>query len=138
MPMANCCKDESDQSFPRRMLDEAKLTDEELKAISTKAVPSSQWMFPGIKRIAVDAAAYIRETKVTEFRATHALLKRAVNFALSCAEGTQRDYSGELIGLLQLAMDCDDGITHASDCALHNEPAYPIQSCNCGVRPKTL
>ncbi|MGS1064163.1 helix-turn-helix domain-containing protein [Burkholderia glumae] len=27
---------------------------------------------------------------------------------------------------------CIDGATHASDCAVHNEPAYPNGPCNCG------
>jgi len=28
---------------------------------------------------------------------------------------------------------CKDGIIHASDCAVHNGPAYPAGSCDCGV-----
>lgn len=28
---------------------------------------------------------------------------------------------------------CKDGIIHASDCAVHNEPAKPNGPCNCGV-----
>ena len=28
---------------------------------------------------------------------------------------------------------CKDGIFHASDCAVHNGPAYPIGPCDCGV-----
>lgn len=27
----------------------------------------------------------------------------------------------------------DDGCEHASDCAVHNEPAFPAGPCNCGV-----
>ena len=25
---------------------------------------------------------------------------------------------------------------HASDCAVHNEPAYPKRACNCGAQPE--
>lgn len=28
---------------------------------------------------------------------------------------------------------CEDGTTHLSDCAVHNEPAYPNGPCDCGV-----
>jgi hypothetical protein len=28
---------------------------------------------------------------------------------------------------------CKDGIIHASDCAVHNGPAYPAGECDCGV-----
>ena len=28
---------------------------------------------------------------------------------------------------------CKDGILHASDCAVHNGPAYPAGPCDCGV-----
>jgi hypothetical protein len=28
---------------------------------------------------------------------------------------------------------CKDGVIHASDCAVHNGPAYPIGTCDCGV-----
>lgn len=27
------------------------------------------------------------------------------------------------------------GFNHYSDCAIHNEPAYPNGECNCGVTP---
>ena len=29
---------------------------------------------------------------------------------------------------------CKDGIIHASDCAVHNGPAYPVGPCDCGVK----
>jgi hypothetical protein len=32
---------------------------------------------------------------------------------------------------------CKDGILHASDCAVHNGPAYPAGPCDCGVAQKT-
>ena len=32
---------------------------------------------------------------------------------------------------------CKDGIIHASDCAVHNGPAYPAGECDCGVAQKT-
>ena len=28
---------------------------------------------------------------------------------------------------------CYNGIKHSSDCAVHNEPAYPNEDCTCGV-----
>ena len=28
---------------------------------------------------------------------------------------------------------CKDGTLHLSDCAVHNEPAYPIGPCDCGA-----
>lgn len=28
---------------------------------------------------------------------------------------------------------CEDGTTHLSDCAVHNEPAYPKGPCDCGA-----
>lgn len=28
---------------------------------------------------------------------------------------------------------CKDGVIHASDCAVHNGPAYPAGPCDCGV-----
>lgn len=28
---------------------------------------------------------------------------------------------------------CEDGTTHLSDCAVHNEPAYPNGPCDCGA-----
>jgi hypothetical protein len=31
---------------------------------------------------------------------------------------------------------CKDGIFHASDCAVHNGPAYPAGPCDCGVAQK--
>ena len=27
----------------------------------------------------------------------------------------------------------EDNLKHTSDCAVHNEPAYPKGECNCGV-----
>jgi len=30
---------------------------------------------------------------------------------------------------------CKDGVLHWSDCAVHNEPAYPRGECDCGVTP---
>ena len=27
-------------------------------------------------------------------------------------------------------------ILHASDCAVHNEPAYPAEGCDCGAKPQ--
>jgi len=30
---------------------------------------------------------------------------------------------------------CKDGVIHWSDCAVHNEPAYPNGSCDCCVTP---
>jgi hypothetical protein len=37
---------------------------------------------------------------------------------------------------------CKDGVEHASDCAVHNAPAYPVGECDCGilniVAPSTL
>ena len=32
---------------------------------------------------------------------------------------------------------CRDGEIHWSDCAVHNEPAYPRGECDCGVTPNT-
>jgi hypothetical protein len=32
---------------------------------------------------------------------------------------------------------CKDGIIHASDCAVHNGPAYPAGPCDCGAAQKT-
>lgn len=29
---------------------------------------------------------------------------------------------------------CREGVPHASDCAVHNEPAYPNGKCDCGAR----
>ena len=58
---------------------------------------------------------------------------RACRFALACIQGKERDYTNQLLALLQLAVSTADDETHQSDCALHNEPAYPIQPCNCGI-----
>lgn len=33
---------------------------------------------------------------------------------------------------------CRQGNTHASDCAVHNEPAEPNGACNCGAPPIPL
>jgi hypothetical protein len=30
-------------------------------------------------------------------------------------------------------LDCKDGITHSSGCAVHNEPAYKKGPCDCGA-----
>ncbi|WP_205194978.1 hypothetical protein [Burkholderia sp. Ax-1719] len=30
---------------------------------------------------------------------------------------------------------CKNGVTHASDCAVHNAPALPIGPCDCGAQP---
>lgn len=30
---------------------------------------------------------------------------------------------------------CKDGVTHASDCSVHNMPAYPNGPCDCGAAP---
>ncbi len=65
-------------------------------------------------------------------------LKEAVDFALGCVDGSRRDYANELVGRLQLAADFADDITHASDCGLHSEPAYPVKPCSCGIRKQTL
>jgi hypothetical protein len=44
---------------------------------------------------------------------------------------------GEIEALAQPAhcqcTACKDGIIHASDCAVHNGPAYPAGECDCGV-----
>jgi hypothetical protein len=32
---------------------------------------------------------------------------------------------------------CKDGVLHASDCAVHNGPAYPAGPCDCGVAQNT-
>jgi hypothetical protein len=32
---------------------------------------------------------------------------------------------------------CKDGVTHASDCDVHNAPALPIGTCDCGVSSQT-
>lgn len=29
--------------------------------------------------------------------------------------------------------ECRDGVLHKSDCAVHNEPAYPAGPCDCGA-----
>lgn len=29
---------------------------------------------------------------------------------------------------------CKDDVIHWSDCAVHNEPAYPNGECDCGVK----
>ena len=33
---------------------------------------------------------------------------------------------------------CKDGVIHASDCAVHNGPAYPAGECDCGVAQEPL
>lgn len=33
---------------------------------------------------------------------------------------------------------CKDGIIHASDCAVHNGPAYPAGPCDCGVEKEPI
>jgi len=33
---------------------------------------------------------------------------------------------------------CKDGVLHASDCAVHNGPAYPAGSCDCGVAQEPI
>jgi hypothetical protein len=30
--------------------------------------------------------------------------------------------------------ECKFGVLHASDCAVHRAPAYPVGECNCGVK----
>lgn len=32
-----------------------------------------------------------------------------------------------------MCVACRDGVIHASDCAVHNEPAMPIGPCTCGA-----
>ena len=33
---------------------------------------------------------------------------------------------------------CQDGNVHDSDCAVHNEPAYPIGPCDCSLHKRTI
>ena len=51
------------------------------------------------------------------------------------------DFTAETIRALSerarhcMCEECKDGTIHASDCAVHNEPAYPRDECDCGVTP---
>lgn len=36
-----------------------------------------------------------------------------------------------------MCIHCKGGNCHASDCAVHNEPAMPIGECDCGMRDKS-
>jgi hypothetical protein len=56
--------------------------------------------------------------------------------------GTSWSKNGERIDPASVYLDepahcqctaCKDGIIHASDCAVHNGPAYPAGPCDCGV-----
>ena len=51
------------------------------------------------------------------------------------------DFTAETIRVLAertrhcMCEACEDGTIHASDCAVHNEPAMRNGPCDCGVRP---
>ena len=54
-----------------------------------------------------------------------------------CGHGWLRGEQCEICNAPQPAhcqcIACKDGILHASDCAVHNGPAYPAGPCDCGV-----
>ena len=56
--------------------------------------------------------------------------------------GVKRDDNGEVRYFITavahehcMCEACKDGVLHWSDCAVHNEPAYPRGECSCGVTP---